>query len=302
MRVMAPIAMTDAQLDDSNVSEDDHAEWDISTSYDTGNRVISLTTHRIYESLTDSNLGNDPTTDTTNWLEISATNRWKAFDGKLADQVSRSANITYSIIVAKKVTGIAFFNVDAPEIRVRVYNDSIPEEIIYNRLISLVDDSDIVDWYTFFTTELDQFETSALFADLPALPGYRIAITVGDGTGTPKVGEIAFGNIVPLGETLEGTTLGLRSFSTKEQDDFGNWNIVSRAKSDPIDFVFAMASADAGRVRRVLSSVRDTPAVYFADASLTSYGALVYGLFQDYEIPLQYAGKSVVTLEIEGLT
>lgn len=301
MKLIKPITMTDAQISASNIAETDAPEWSAGTTYAQGDNVILLSTHKLYESQINSNLGNDPATDDgTNWLEISATNRWKAFDGKLADQVSNSGSITYEIVPATKVSGIAFFNSEAAEIRVQISDESAV--LVYDSTQQLVDDSDIIDWYTAFTTELDGFDREALFGNLPALPNYQINITIGDGAGDVKVGEIALGNMVQLGITLEGTSLGLTSFSTKEQDDFGNWTIVNRAKSDPVDFIFAMNAGDAGRVRRVLSSLRDTPAVYFAHEELTSYGAVVYGFFQDYDIPLRHHGVSIVNLEIEGLT
>lgn len=303
MKVIAPIAMTDAQLAASNVSEDDYPEWDASTTYSAGDSVIVLSAHKVYESVQGSNLDNDPTTDDgTWWTEVGATNRWRAFDGVIGSKTSRSGTISYEIEPARLTTGLAFFGLSAAQIRVQVEDDGSPATETYDKTMNLVDDSDIVDWFTFFTTDLDQFQTEALFTGVPGYAGHRITITIGDGTGTAEVGEIAFGRVAALGDTLEGTEIGLRSFSTKEQDSFGNWNIVSRAKSDPVDFTFAMSAADAGRVKRVLTSLRDTPAVYFADESLTKYGAITYGLFQDYTIPLVNRGFSIVNLEIEGLT
>lgn len=302
MKIIKPIAMTDALLTASNVAENDHGAWAAGTTYAALDRVIDTATHRIYESVQDGNLGNDPTVDDgTWWLEISATNRWKAFDGVLADQTENAGTITYSITTDQLVTGIAFFNLNAAQVRVRVFDTDTAK--VYDTTLDLVDDIDIVDWFSFFTTDLDEYKTLAMFADFTALPGYRIDITIGDGTGTAAVGEISLGKIVTLGETHEGTSIGLKSFSTKEQDSFGNWSIVSRAKSDPVSFTFSMKANDAARVKRVLDSLRDTAAVYFAHEDLVAdYAAISFGLFQDYDIPLRKGGVSTVALEIEGLT
>jgi len=304
MKVISPITMTDGQLDSSNVTEDDHSEWDESTTYAAEDRVIVLSTHKIYESVQGSNLGNDPTTDDgTYWTEISATNRWKAFDGKIADQVEKSGTITYTIVPDSVVTGIAFFGLDAAELQVEVYSDAGKTTKIHDVTVNLVETSDIVDWYTYFTTDLDQFQDQALTVNFTAYSGYPIDITIGDGAGTPKVGEIAIGYVRNLGETLQGSSIGLNSFSTKEQDTFGNWTIVSRAKSDPAEFIFSFPASDAGRIKRVLNSLRDTAAVYFAHEDIAvTYGALTYGFYQDYRIPLSYAGRITMTLEVEGLT
>ena len=126
--------------------------------------------------------------------------------------------------------------------------------------------------------------------------------TIGDGTGTPECGEIAIGRVVTLGDTLEGTEIGMDSFSRKEQDEYGDWVIVPRSKSDPTDFLFAITPSNAGRVRSRLAARRDLATVYFADESLISYGAIAYGYFEKFRIPLSYQGKSIVRLEIQALT
>lgn len=302
MKVIAPIAVTEAILVGSNVGEDDNPAWAAGTTYAQGVRVNLLATHKTYESVQGSNLGNDPASDDgTWWIEVSATNRWKAFDQKIADQVSNAGSITYSLAAPSLITGIAFFNISAAEVRIRISDTGEVET--YDKTVSLVDDSEITDWFSFFTTDIDSFVTEALFVDFAAYPGYRIDITIGDGTGTAQVGQIAIGKTATLGTALEGTTIGLTSFSTKEVDDFGSWTIVPRAKSDPVNFDFAMPASGAGRVKRILNSLRDTPAVYFAGENLIStHGAMTYGLFQDYEIPLRKVGVSIVQLEIEGLT
>jgi hypothetical protein len=303
MKILAPVTITNGILTASNVTEDDYDEWDVSTTYDAEDRVIVIgTTHKVYEAVIGANLGNDPTVDDgTNWLEVGATNRWKAFDQKLTQQVTKAGTITYEITPATLITGIAFFNMEAGQVQVVAKNGSA--ETVYDQTVSLADDSEIIDWYSFFTADLSLSQlTEYLLAGVPGLIGYTIEITVGDGSGTPQVGQIALGKIVTLGETLEGTEIGLRSFSTKEQNAYGDWLITPRAKADPVDFRFVAPAEDVGRVKRVLASIRDTPCVFFAHEDLLSYGAMTYGFFQDFRIPLRRFGVSEIRLEIEGLT
>jgi len=303
MKVINPITVTDSMISSTNLSENDHPEWDPSTTYAQGDKVIVVSTHTIYESAQGSNLDNDPTTDDgTWWIEISATNAWKAFDSKLADKAENTDTITYEFAPPSLISGVVLFNVQAAEVTVKVQKDGA---FVYDETKTMVDASGITDWFTFFTEDLtDKYVTSAIFTGFTVFPTDTLRVEIGEtGSGdTVGVGEISLGKVIKLGETLEGTEIGLTSFSTKEQDSFGNWTIVSRAKSDPVDFTFAMAAPTAGFVKRTLDNLRDVPAVYFADESLTTYGALTFGLFQDYSIPLQHQGKSVVNLEIEGLT
>lgn len=304
MKLIEPLTITDSVFTASNLLENDHSEWDESTTYAAEDRVINTTTHMIYESVVGSNLGNDPTSDDgSNWIEVSATNKWKAFDQKIADKATYAGKLTYRIVPGSMVDAIAFFGLEAPEITVEINNTDSPPVEVFSETYSLVDDSEIIDFYSAYTTVLEGTSGEFLVYGFTALAGYEIDITVGDDTGNPSLGEIAVGRLVSLGDTLEGTEIGLRSFSTKEQDSFGNWNIVSRAKSDPINFQFAMNAGDAGRVKRKLNQHRDTPLVYLADESLVQdYGVMTYGFFREYSIPLVRNGVSIVDLEIEGLT
>ena len=77
MKVIKPIAVTDATLYGCSEPEDDYAAWAIGTTYGAGDKVIVLSTHKIYESLQAANTGNDPTTATDWWLDLGPTNRWK---------------------------------------------------------------------------------------------------------------------------------------------------------------------------------------------------------------------------------
>lgn len=303
MKLIAPITVTDSILTASNVAENDYAEWAVGTTYADGARVIVIgTTHKVYESVQSGNVGNDPTTDDgTWWIEVSATNRWKAFDRKISDQVSKAGTITYSITPGSLVSGIAFFNVEASQIQVEIFEAVSPNDEIYNVTQSLVDASVIVDYFTYFTEDLTDFDTEALFIGIPGYAGNQIDITIGDGTGTAKVGQIVLGKVETLGFTTDGTSIGIEDFSTKDRDTFGNAIINERAFVDETNFNFSLNTSDARRVKRILSRLRATPAVYFADEDLIRYGTTVYGFFQDFSIPLSTGSLSFANLEIEGL-
>jgi hypothetical protein len=92
MDFILPIPITDSLFVSSTLPETDYPLWLAITTYSKTSRVIVSTPniHKIYESLTNSNTGNYPPEDSTNWLEISATNRWKCFDEILGTQAEGS--------------------------------------------------------------------------------------------------------------------------------------------------------------------------------------------------------------------
>jgi len=123
MDIIKPVTVTNDILTSSNVTEDDYGVWASGTTYADGDNVIVIgTTHKVYESLVGSNVGNDPTTDDgTNWLELSATNRWKAFDQKIAAQVSKLDNIQYQFNDANSnITALSMFGLSGTTCNVTV--------------------------------------------------------------------------------------------------------------------------------------------------------------------------------------
>lgn len=294
--------MTDASLTASNIPETDHAAWSGATAYVIGNRVILTSTHKVYEAIaasTNKNPATDPARDTY-WLEVSATNRWRAFDNRIMDQSTRADSITYTITPTIGVNTIAFFNVEAVSIRVEVKNPS--SVTTYDSTADLVDASGILDWFDFFTFDGQTYDTEALFTDLPALAGYKVFITISYPGGTAKVGQISLGNSIKLGETLGGTTIGFDDYSRKDRDEFGNVTIIERAFANYIQFQVAIPVGDERRVQREIARYRATPAVYYASPALKSRGTITFGWPSDFNIPLATAAFSFATIEIQGLT
>lgn len=308
MYVLKPVPITDATLHATTPStETDETEWDGVTTFAADERCMVTTpdVHRIYQSVQDGNLNNDPVTDDGLWwTEISATNIWKALDDKIADQaVSDNADqLEYVIRPDRAIDAVALFNVQADEVQVVVQLES-DLSVLYDQTFELVDDSDIIDWYTFFTTDLgDDQQNVLLVPSLPATIDTQITVSVGSGnSGIVRLGEMVLGRAAQLGETLEGSKLALTSFSSKTQDEFGNWNIVQRDYADSVTFDFIADVSSISTVKRTLIGVRDTPAVFFSDP-VSYVDSMTYGVFQEFDIPLRNSGDVTITLEIEGLT
>jgi len=327
MYFVVPIPIADSDLVDSSVSEDDPAEWDISTSYDDEDRVISTTTHKVYESVQDANLGNDPTTDVgTWWVEVGATDKYKVIDGKLTDAAPVPTGATgawwefdlggilNSILNSTNPPSSSarllacFFNLRVKELTLKLYSDDTKTVVVSTTTLDGLQPDDS-DGFTYFVGasvgEVNTFgnfsATSYLRLDAEVDAYYDNA--TGKYQDPGQIGQIVLGFPIRIGQALEGTEIGLRSFSVKEQDDFGNWSIVPRAKSDPVTFQIAVDADKVAATQYKLNRLRDVPVVWYADESLIeTHGAITYGFFRDYEIALRREGKVIFELEIEGLT
>ena len=298
MRVIEPITMTDAILTDSNVAENDFAEWDVSTAYVTGDKVIVLSTHSIYEAVQNTT-GNDPTTDDgTYWLNIGATNRWKAFDGSIESQTEQSLSISYEFTVDGNYASLALLNIVGAQVTVDI--DDPSSGVLPTRTYSLVDTSGVIDWYTYFYSP-SIARNQIIISDLPIYTGAVVTVEL-SGAGDVALGEMVIGTDYELGQTVTGTSLGIEDFSTKGKDEFGRTVIVERAFADLVTFEFAFPATTSRRVRRILTDLRAKPAVYYAGSGLIDLGGQVYGFPRDFRINLQTPTMSFATLEIEGLT
>lgn len=298
MRVIVPLKMTDAILTDSNVPENDFPVWNGSTSYTTGNKVIVLSTHRIYEAL-QNNVGVNPTTDTAdNWLDIAPTNRFAPFDGSLESQAEQASSIEYEFTSDGTYSGIALLNMDASQVTIDIV-DAV-EGVLPTLTFPLVDNSNVFDWFTYFFAPVLS-RKDLIVSNLPIFVNSVVTVNITALTDV-KVGEIVLGEDIILGTSLLGGRLGIEDFSSKDRDVFGRTFILERAFANTVDFEFSFPIENSRRVGIVLAGLRARPAVYYTDTSLIEYGANVYGFPRDFRINLTTSNVAFASLEIEGLT
>ena len=303
MQVTIPFTIGDSNIDSTNIPENDYSVWSVGTTYNTGDKVIVLSTHSIYESQVDSNVGNDPTAvGSTVWLRLGATNRWKAFDQKISDPVvGGGTTIEYTLNSFSAPPGnMTCFGLKGTSINLTVTDPTDGE--VYNQTVTLIDTTYIVDGYT-YCFEPNRVKTEAIFDSIPPYASADFALVLSKGSSADlELGQIVVGQEYILGITSYGTTVSIEDYSKKERDDFGNPIIVERAFSKLIDFDFLTPTQEARRTAALLESIRATPAVYSVGTDTEQYGATVYGFFRTWQINLSRPNYSDVTLEVEGLT
>ena len=123
MKLIRPIAITDAMLTSSTVPETDYAAWSGGTAYTVGNRVILVSTHKVYECLV-GNTGFSPDVNLTGltpkWLQISATNKWMMFDSGWGSQTSIATPLTIVLTPSTIFNALALMNVAATSVTVNM--------------------------------------------------------------------------------------------------------------------------------------------------------------------------------------
>lgn len=297
MKIIKPTKITDAILVSSTVAETDYTAWSSGTAYVTGNRCIL--NHKIYECIT-GNTGVNPATDVTStvpkWLEVSATNRWKAFDGKVLDQTSAATSINY-VIAPGTVDSISLLNMDAVSVAIVMTDPT--DGTVYNKSYDLTTTSNVIDFYTYCFAPIIR-KTDLAVMDLPPYPSASLSVTVTLTGGTAKVGEIVVGQQSYLGGTEYGASASIIDYSRKDTDTFGNFIIVQRKFSRKITCNLFIDNGFVDEVYRLLSLYRTTPLVWIAAEDLSMM--IAYGFYKSFEITIPYPNNSACSLEIEGLT
>lgn len=294
-KLILPIEIDDAALVEAgtDVPEDDYAAWDVATTYDADDRVIKG--HIIWRSVVDSNLGNDPETDSgLNWVEELATNRWKVFDGYLQDSASQAETATWQIQASSNVRGVAFLGIDGTEVRVQMEDASAG--VVYDETFDLIDESFITDYGLYFFDPASQ-ATDFAITDLPPYPA-KITCTVNNPGSTVKLAQLVIGDTIELGATLNEVDIGIDLFSSKEPDDFGRVSAVKRGSADLYEPRIAVDTPRVPYIVNVLKQREALPTVYVFDGPTRDNEFVAFGDFRSMTMTARFGETSELQLEI----
>lgn len=301
MKIIRPMTINDAALVSSNVTEADYAAWSSGTTYASGTRVIVTTpdVHKIYESVQGSNTNHDPITDTTAtwWLEISATNRWKMFDGSVGSQTTNATSIAVVVTADGRADSVALLNVSAATVRVTM-TDAV-EGVVYDQTEDMVSDSGITDWYAYFFEPIER-KSDIVFGGMPPYSDAQISITLTDTGATAACGECIIGLSKEIGTTDYGAQVGIQDFSIKAADEFGTYTITERSYANRGTFTVWVDAGYVDALKKLLAAYRATPVVYIGSDDYAA--TIIYGFFKDFSIDIAYSQKSICSIELEGLS
>ena len=290
------LTATEAVLTASNVAADDASEWTSGTSYSTDDQVIVLGVHqRLYEAL-QSTTGDFPHDNPTVWNDLGSINRWKMFDAGTNTQTVNQGSIDVTLDPDSIVNSFALFNILASQAEVTM--ETAAEGVVFNKSYNLIDNSGVFSWYSYFFEPV----TLVRFLSDLSLPAYgdaTITVNLTAPDDEAKCGLMLIGDQVDIGTTVFGTSVGIRDFSRKEVDDFGNFSVVERRFFRTVDYDARIETSKVQYVQRVLSDRRAKPTVYIGDENNPE--TIVYGYYRDFDIVLSNPAFSNATIEVEGL-
>lgn len=299
MKIITAEDITDSILTSSSVLETDHAAWSSGTTYALDDYVIVTTPniHKIYKSKQNSNLNNDPVTDTTAtwWSDEGSTNRWKMFNTTVQQQTIKSGGFNVVITPAAIISGLSVVNADCESITVLMVDPV--EGTIWNETYSMISDSGITSWYDYFFTPITRDSDLAVLG-LPPYANAVLTVTF-TGSGDVKCGALVIGVSRTIGISQYGASFGIMDYSTKSTDSAGNVSILAGSFSDTVDVDVIIETPRFAEVKKILTDARSVPSVWVVEEDTD--GLIVYGYFREFSILMTNPTVSLTTLSIEGL-
>ena len=307
MKLIIPAADSVVSLGStSGVPLSSYPAWSNSTNYNIGDRV-----HRVsgglpydYESVTGGS-GRDPNTNQSppdlHWVRIGLSNRYKVVDRIISDKAKSSGgDMTFNFVLSETITNVALFGLVGVTVTVSIRAPaSAGGGVIKSETRNIADSPGIGDWFGYFFDPYD-YTPDIVFTDLPGYAGNVLRVRI-QSDSIVEIGEVVFGRQVDLGVTMEDAEVGIRDYSRKERDDFGRPLIIERPFSVYGDFTLSYPSSRQKSILQIMSSIRATPVVFWAEGAQPGVEALIFGFYNDFSLTLKVGLDSYSTLTVEGL-
>ena len=289
--VMLPVDIYSGSVfQSSTATEADYSAYNSGTTYALGDKVISASTHKIYESAANTNTGHDPT-DINNrtgstiwWNEVSATNRWKMFDGESTSQTTVASPLTV-VLRPGFINALYAGNLIGDQAVITV-KDPPGGTVVYTKTIEL-ENSYRGDYWEYCFAPFSQ-QPDLLVDDIPPYYNCEVTFTLSAASGNVSCGMFQIGDLRPIGTSLSGASAEPKTYSYIKIDDFGN-NVIKRRNSARdmnvdviVDLDYANAALD------ILTRVIDSASLCVASSNPKYSGLRVYGLIKArhiYDLP-----------------
>lgn len=302
MKLIRPVTITDAVLASSNVTESETA-WSAATTYALGNVCYEVvdSVHQKFTSKQNSNLNHQPSLDTTEtwWTANGPTNRWEMFDVAIQSQTTRADSIVVQLDLpaSERVDTVALLNLAGSAAQVTITDAT--DGVVYDQTHSLVSPSGITDWYAYFFEPIARLRDLVL-TELPPYAGAVIDVSITETGATVACGVLLVGFSKSLGGARWGAQLGIRDYSVKDEDAFGNLGVVERAYRKRASFSVILPNGFLDELVTLLADYRATPALWVGSGD---YAAMaIWGFVKDWSVEVPYPDRSLCSLEIESLT
>ncbi len=293
-RVIRPLSIGPAQLVSSDVLEDDYTAWVAGTyAVDTWVRH----NHKVWQALKETTKEPGVAGSEYDWNDGGATNRWKLTDKKVGSQTVRTGGMVYEFQVNGFVDSIAVLNIIADSVRITM-TDPVEGVVFQQEAVTL--DAGVANWWQYFFKPIRR-RKDVIIDGLPPYAGVVIKVELITGPTTDaRLGDLVLGSRFDIGYARWGSSVGIRDFTQKSEDDYGNLQAVEGAWSKRPEFDLIIDTNRVDYVMEELALLRAIPCVYIGHRRHTM--TIAYGYYRELMTVLANPSTSDCVLTIEALT
>lgn len=295
MKLIKPVTFQVSQLISSNTVET-YPAYSSGTTY-AKDAFVDYGIH-IYQSLVNSNLNNQPDISPTFWILVGPDNKHSMFDLQVSTKTTSTSTLNVTVAPGVNINSAAFLELTGTQLVVTM-TDGAAGPTVYSRTINL-DDTIILDWYAYFFEPYNP-RTEVVLTDLPPYTNGRLSMAL-TGPSTVGIGVFTYGTVYDLGLTQYGASAGIRDYSIKETDQYGNTTFVERAYSKRMEANIFVPNSSIAFNQKLLTSVRATPCIWIGSEDNTYSPLVVFGFYRSFNVEINYPSYSMCSLEVEGLT
>lgn len=298
MKVIDPIAFTEAMLVSSSVVETDAVdgtEWSAAATYGNGARVRISALHRSYVSSSDGNQGNDPRTSPLKWVPDGYTNPWRMLRNDRDVPTVAPSPLVLTLAPGQRFTALAAVRLKGDRIRGTTSTGYTSgwRPLRYRATRT---------WSDYFTGVFIQRQMELLL-NMPLAGGQTLTIEIERDTGDVECGPLIVGRPVDLGGVNLGATVGIRDYGEIARDKFGYARLTPGRAVPRTSQIATFNRHMADQVRRTLTDLRGRAGFYFGidDATHPYFESLAaLALLQDWQMSLDQNVEANVSLQMEG--
>ena len=269
-------------------------KW-VAGTYATG--TYKVHNSKLWQSAIDGN-NTEPSAGSDDWTDRGPTNRFKAFDTFLDDSTEWVTGITFELDIPSRVTQIVILKPVGAQFKVTVTSASAG--MVYQKTFRASRDSG-GRWWNYFNAPVRQVGAITV-QDLPPYSDATIRIEIAAAEGLPVgVGQIVLGFGEAKATVTTGTGVGMESNSVKDTNAFGRPIIVGYPPSKTVSFAIRMPAVKVDDFAETMFEREAQPTAFFMRDG-GPYGAVVYGLFEDFYVDHHTRVRAQCVVTIKGFS
>lgn len=277
---------------DSNL-HDGTPLFDISKQYKQGDVVRD--SKSIYKAKTDVN--NQNLDNAAYWEWIGTSNEWALFDFYLNTAATNKESIEVCFS-CHGAMGIYIYGIRAKILDIEVLDTRIGE-IIEKQTYRLYGNA-IASWSEYFFGDWISKQRSDVYYERKTYTRFVTFRIKAYGLEDIEIGSIICGKLTDIAMTLYAkNSISMLDFSKIESDEHGLTQLTKGNFKRTNSFEVLVEDKDMDRVSYFLKELRGEPVVFV----IANYfeNLVTFGFLKNHEILLEKVGRSIISIEIEGL-